>query len=40
MGEVAIGGEVPDENLVETIGQMMTGTPLEQIRKEGVTSHD
>ncbi|MCE9645013.1 MAG: ABC transporter ATP-binding protein [Chloroflexi bacterium] len=40
MGEVAIGGEVPDENLVETIGQMMTGTPLEQIRKEGVASHD
>ena len=40
MGEVKIGGEVPDESLVEMIGQMMTGTPLDQIQKEGVAAHD
>ena len=40
MGEVKIEGGEPDESLVEIVGQMMTGTPLEQIRKEGVASHD
>ena len=47
MGEVMIEGEEPDEGaalslskgLVDTIGQMMTGTPLDQIQKEGVTAH-
>ena len=47
MGEVMTGGEEPDEGaalslskgLVDTIGQMMTGTPLDQIQKEGVTAH-
>jgi simple sugar transport system ATP-binding protein len=39
MGEVKVGGAESDESLVEAIGQMMTGTPLEQIRKEGVASH-
>ncbi len=47
MGEVMIGGEEPDEGaalglskgLVDTIGQMMTGTPLDQIQKEGVAAH-
>jgi len=39
MGEVTVGGGESDEALVETIGQMMTGTPLEQIQKEGVASH-
>ena len=39
MGEVKVGGQEPDESLVDMIGQMMTGTPLAQIQKEGVTAH-
>jgi len=39
MGELKVGGLEPDESLVEVIGQMMTGTPLEQIRKEGAATH-
>ena len=39
MGEVKVGGDEPDESLVDTIGQMMTGTPLAQIQKEGVAAH-
>jgi general nucleoside transport system ATP-binding protein len=38
MGEVKVGGEEADERLVEVIGQMMTGTPLDQIQKEGVVA--
>jgi simple sugar transport system ATP-binding protein len=38
MGEIKVeSGE--DQSLIETIGQMMTGTPLEQIRREGVAAH-
>jgi simple sugar transport system ATP-binding protein len=36
MGEVKIGSAEPDESLIETIGLMMTGSPLEKIHKEGV----
>ena len=39
MGEVMVEGREQDEALVDTIGQMMTGTPLEQIQKEGVAAH-
>jgi len=39
MGEVKVGGDEPDESLIETIGLMMTGTPLEQIQKEGVAAN-
>ena len=39
MGEVAVKGEGHDEELVDTIGQMMTGTPLDQIQKEGVPTN-
>jgi len=39
MGEVNVGGDESDESLVEAIGQMMTGTPLEQIQKEGVAAN-
>ncbi|HKJ38851.1 MAG TPA: ABC transporter ATP-binding protein, partial [Anaerolineales bacterium] len=39
MGEVKVGGDVSDESLVEAIGQMMTGTPLDQIQKEGVAAN-
>ena len=39
MGEVKVGGDELDEGLVDTVGQMMTGTPLDQIQKEGVSSH-
>jgi ABC-type uncharacterized transport system ATPase subunit len=40
MGEVKVKSMEPDESLIETIGLMMTGTPLEQIHKEGVAAHD
>ena len=34
-----VEGREQDEALVDTIGQMMTGTPLDQIQKEGVAAH-
>ncbi|HKG55549.1 MAG TPA: ATP-binding cassette domain-containing protein, partial [Anaerolineales bacterium] len=40
MGEVKVRSAEPDEGLIEAIGLMMTGTPLDQIQKEGVASHD
>ena len=40
MGEVKVKSVEPDERLTEEIGLMMTGTPLEQIHKEGAASHD
>src|SRR5512138_758525 len=40
MGEVKVESAEPDQSMIEAIGQMMTGTPLEQIQKEGVASHD
>ena len=41
MGELKVGSVNPeDHSLVEMIGMMMTGTPMEQIHKEGVASHD
>jgi ABC-type uncharacterized transport system ATPase subunit len=39
MGEVQIGGSEPSSPLIETVGLMMTGTPLEQIRQEEVEGH-
>src|SRR5687768_5961962 len=39
MGEVAVGTGRPDESLIDKIGQMMTGTPLEQIEREGIAAH-
>jgi len=39
MGEVKVPEGEPNDNLVEAIGLMMTGTPLEQIHMEGVASH-
>jgi len=39
MGEVKVGGGEPDEKLIEAIGLMMTGTPLEQIHIEGAAKH-
>jgi simple sugar transport system ATP-binding protein len=39
MGEVKVGGAESDQSLIEAIGQMMTGTPLEQIHQEGVAKH-
>jgi len=39
MGEVKVGGGEPDEKLVEAIGLMMTGTPLEQIHAEGAATN-
>jgi simple sugar transport system ATP-binding protein len=40
MGELLVGTAEPDQNLIEPIGLMMTGTPLDQIRKEEVGAHD
>jgi hypothetical protein len=39
MGEVRVKTGEPDHEMVEVIGLMMTGTPLEEIKKEGVASH-
>jgi simple sugar transport system ATP-binding protein len=39
MGEVKVESGEPDHSLIEKIGLMMTGTPLEQIQKEGVAAH-
>ena len=39
MGEVKIKSAEADQSLIEAIGLMMTGTPLEQIQKEGVAAH-
>jgi simple sugar transport system ATP-binding protein len=39
MGELNTGATQPDENLVETVGMMMTGTPLAEIQKQGVQLH-
>ena len=39
MGEIKVSEGEPDNSLVEAIGLMMTGTPLEQIHIEGVASH-
>jgi simple sugar transport system ATP-binding protein len=40
MGEVKVKSMEPDEGQIEAIGLMMTGTPLDQIQKEGGASHD
>jgi simple sugar transport system ATP-binding protein len=40
MGELPVGADEKDTKIIETIGLMMTGTPLEQIQKEGAASHD
>ena len=39
MVEVEVKSGEPDHDLIETIGLMMTGTPLEQIQKEGAAAH-
>jgi ABC-type uncharacterized transport system ATPase subunit len=39
MGQVKVESGEPGQGLIETIGLMMTGTPLEQIQKEGVAAH-
>lgn len=39
MGEIVVEDGEADEKLIETIGQMMTGTPLHQIKAEGVSAH-
>jgi general nucleoside transport system ATP-binding protein len=39
MGEVQIGGSEPSSALIETVGLMMTGTPLEQIRQGEAERH-
>jgi ABC-type uncharacterized transport system ATPase subunit len=39
MGEVRVESGEPDHQLIEAIGLMMTGTPMEQIQNEGATAH-
>jgi simple sugar transport system ATP-binding protein len=39
MGEVKVESAEPDHSLVEAIGLMMTGTPLDQIHREEVATH-
>ena len=40
MGEVKTEEKRPSQRLIETIGLMMTGTPLDQIQAEGVGAHE
>jgi len=39
MGEIKVPEGEPDEKLVEAIGLMMTGTPMEQIHAEGAATN-
>lgn len=39
MGEVRVESAEPDQSLIEAIGLMMTGTPWDQIQKEGVAAN-
>jgi hypothetical protein len=39
MGEIKVDVEEPDQSLIETVGLMMTGTPLDQIPKEGAAAY-
>ncbi|MBV6394914.1 MAG: Galactose/methyl galactoside import ATP-binding protein MglA [Anaerolineales bacterium] len=39
MGEIKVEGAEPDKTLMDAIGLMMTGTPLEQIHMEGAPTH-
>jgi simple sugar transport system ATP-binding protein len=39
MGEIKVPTGKQEQEFIETIGLMMTGTPLDQIRKEGVTAN-
>ncbi len=40
MGEIKVESAEPDHSQIEALGMMMTGTPLDQIQKEGVAAHD
>jgi ABC-type uncharacterized transport system ATPase subunit len=39
MGELNTETNDPDQELIEKVGMMMTGTPLDQIQKQGVALH-
>jgi hypothetical protein len=39
MGEIPIGVEEPSAELIERVGLMMTGTPMDQIRKGEAERH-
>jgi len=39
MGEVNTSSAEADDDLVETVGMMMTGTPLAELREQGAQSH-
>ena len=39
MGELNTETNEPDQQLIEKVGLMMTGTPLDQIQKQGVAAH-
>jgi ABC-type uncharacterized transport system ATPase subunit len=40
MGEIKVKSMEPDHSQIDEIGLMMTGTPLDQIHKEGVAGND
>ncbi len=40
MGEIPVGMEEPTAEIIETVGLMMTGTPLDQIRKGEAQRND
>lgn len=39
MGELATGAEEPEQTLIETVGLMMTGTPLTQVGAQGAMAN-
>jgi simple sugar transport system ATP-binding protein len=39
MGELNTETNDPDQELIEKVGLMMTGTPLDQVKRQGVTVH-
>lgn len=40
MGELRVSAGTPDQSLIDTVGLMMTGTPLDQTRQHGGAGHD
>jgi hypothetical protein len=39
MGELNTGATEPDDNLIQTVGLMMTGSPLVEIQQSGASTH-
>jgi len=40
MGEIKVDSGEADKGLIDVVGMMMTGTPLDQIHKERIGAHE